>query len=60
MRIKCGIAPDATPNPAGGGVQAIDRHAALVEAVLVHYEKFEEELRADLPLKRIWTVVQEG
>jgi restriction system protein len=31
----------------------------LVENVLRHYEKFPEELKADLPLKRIWILVQE-
>jgi restriction system protein len=31
----------------------------LVENVLRHYEKFPEELKADLPLKRIWVLVQE-
>lgn len=32
----------------------------LKRSVLAHYEKFDEALRADLPLKRNWTVVQEG
>jgi len=31
----------------------------IVENVLRYYEKFPEELRADLPLKRIWVLVQE-
>lgn len=31
----------------------------LVEAVLRHYDQFSEDLKADLPLKRIWTLVQE-
>ncbi len=32
----------------------------LVEAVLAHYEKFDEEIRADPPVRRVWTVVQEA
>lgn len=31
----------------------------LVTAVLQHYDQFSEDLKADLPLKRIWTVVHE-
>lgn len=31
----------------------------LVESIQTHYEKFSDELRADLPLKRVWTLVQE-
>lgn len=31
----------------------------VVENVLRYYEKFPEELKADLPLKRIWILVQE-
>ena len=31
----------------------------LVEAIMSHYDKFDEQLRADLPLRRIWTLVQE-
>lgn len=31
----------------------------LLNAVLRNYEQFSEELRADLPLKRIWTLVEE-
>jgi restriction system protein len=31
----------------------------VVENVLRYYEKFPEELKADLPLKRIWVLVQE-
>ena len=32
---------------------------ALVEAVLRHYDQFSEDIKADLPLKRIWTLVNE-
>ena len=31
----------------------------LVDAVLRNYDKLSEELRADLPLKRVWTLVEE-
>ncbi|MXZ78422.1 MAG: restriction endonuclease [Acidimicrobiia bacterium] len=31
----------------------------LLNAVLRNYEQFSEEFRADLPLKRIWTLVEE-
>ncbi len=31
----------------------------LLNAVLRNYEKFREELRADLPLKRLWSLVEE-
>jgi len=31
----------------------------LLNAVLRNYEQFSEELRADLPLKRIWSLVEE-
>lgn len=31
----------------------------LVDAVLRHYDQFPEDLKADLPLKRIWSLVQE-
>lgn len=31
----------------------------LVAAILRHYDQFGETLRADLPLKRVWTLVQE-
>ncbi|BEQ13140.1 restriction endonuclease [Desulfoferula mesophila] len=32
----------------------------VVQQVLRHYDAFPEDLKADLPLKRIWTLVQEG
>jgi len=33
----------------------------LLEALFTHYEQLDEDLRAELPLKRIWTVAaQEG
>lgn len=32
----------------------------LIEAVLRNYHGLSDELRADLPLKRVWTVVKEG
>lgn len=32
----------------------------LVAAVLAHYDQLPADLRAELPLKRIWTLVQEG
>ncbi|MCC7433122.1 MAG: restriction endonuclease [Methanoregulaceae archaeon] len=32
----------------------------LVTAVLDHYDRLSDEIRAELPLKRIWTVVLEG
>ena len=31
----------------------------LLDAVLRNYDKLSEELRADLPLKRVWTLVEE-
>ena len=31
----------------------------LVQAIQDHYDHFSEDLKADLPLKRIWTLVQE-
>ncbi|MBC8106986.1 MAG: restriction endonuclease [Anaerolineae bacterium] len=31
----------------------------LVDAVLRHSDQFSEDIKADLPLKRIWTLVQE-
>ena len=31
----------------------------VVDAVLRHYDQFPEDLKAELPLKRIWTLVQE-
>ncbi len=31
----------------------------LVEAILKHYEHFPEDIKADLPLKRIWSLVHE-
>jgi restriction system protein len=33
--------------------------SALVEAVFRHYDQFPEDIKADLPLKRIWTLVNE-
>ena len=32
----------------------------VVQQVLRHYDSFPEDLKAELPLKRIWTLVQEG
>lgn len=32
---------------------------ALVKAVLENYDRLSERVRAELPLKRIWTLVQE-
>lgn len=29
---------------------------ALIDQILEHYEKLDEDLRAELPLKRVWTV----
>jgi len=31
----------------------------LVDAVLANYEKLDDELRAELPLKRIWVLVRD-
>ena len=31
----------------------------IVDEILKHYEKFDEEMKAELPLKRIWTIVDE-
>ena len=31
----------------------------LLDAVLCNYDKLSEELRADLPLKRVWSLVEE-
>ena len=31
----------------------------LLEQLFAHYDKLDEDLKAELPLKRIWTVVQE-
>jgi len=31
----------------------------LMEEIFRHYEKFDDELKAELPLKRIWTLVVE-
>lgn len=31
----------------------------VVDEILKHYEKFSDELKAELPLKRIWTIVEE-
>lgn len=32
----------------------------LLEAIFKHYEHFDDELKAELPLKRIWGLVSEG
>jgi restriction system protein len=32
---------------------------ALLNEIEKHYEQFEDELKAELPLKRIWTLVEE-
>jgi len=32
----------------------------LIEAIFNYYEKFDDELKAELPLKRIWCLVMEG
>ena len=32
---------------------------AIIDAVLEHYNELDEEIRAELPLKRIWTVAAE-
>jgi len=32
---------------------------ALIDEILQHYDKLDEELRAELPLKRVWTVASE-
>ena len=32
---------------------------ALLEAIFKNYEKFDDELKAELPLKRIWGLVLE-
>lgn len=53
----------------GGFKSSVDREKAsqffkvrlwdqidLIEQLLKHYDKLDEELRADLPLKRIWTI----
>ena len=58
---------------ARGGVNKAARHelrsqffrvrvwdaANLLDAVLRNYDKLSEELRADLPLKRVWSLVEE-
>jgi restriction system protein len=31
----------------------------LLDEMLTHYEQFDDELKAELPLKRIWTLVEE-
>jgi restriction system protein len=31
----------------------------LLDEVLIHFEQFDDELKAELPLKRIWTLVEE-
>lgn len=31
---------------------------ALIDQILEHYDKLDEDMRAELPLKRIWTVAQ--
>ena len=47
-----GAARPVLPRP---GVDADN----LLDAVLRNYEKLSEELRADLPLKRVWSLVEE-
>ncbi len=32
---------------------------ALLNEMVKYYEQFEDELKAELPLKRIWTLVEE-
>lgn len=32
---------------------------ALLNEISKHYEQFEDELKAELPLKKIWTLVEE-
>lgn len=32
----------------------------LIEAIFKYYERFDEEIKAELPLKRIWCLVKEG
>jgi predicted Mrr-cat superfamily restriction endonuclease len=32
---------------------------ALLNEIVKHYEQFDDELKAELPLKRIWTLVEE-
>ena len=32
---------------------------ALIDEILQHYDKLDEDLRAELPLKRVWTVASE-
>jgi restriction system protein len=32
----------------------------LLNETVRHYEQFEDELKAELPFKRIWTLVEEG
>jgi restriction system protein len=29
---------------------------ALIDQLLLHYDKLDEDLRTELPLKRVWTV----
>jgi restriction system protein len=31
----------------------------LLNEIVKHYEQFDDELKAELPLKRIWTLVEE-
>jgi restriction system protein len=31
---------------------------ALIEQILANYDRLDEDIRADLPLKRIWTVAE--
>ena len=35
-----------------------DRGGDLIDQVLAHYDKLDEEIRAELPLKRIWVVAE--
>jgi restriction system protein len=32
----------------------------LLEQLFAHYDELDEDLRAELPLKRIWTVAAQG
>lgn len=31
----------------------------IIDEIIEHYENFNDELKAELPLKRIWTLVSE-
>ena len=34
--------------------------AALIDQVLEHYDKLDSDIKAELPLKRIWIVIPEA